>query len=214
MLGCAGPSWSACQRMSADGRLWGTWCLSPWQALTHSIVRVNGPALPVQASQGVRSIRIGTFGCSPLMARAGHATRTKRRVPDDSVAVKVKSIMKTLLCISETLNSSDPRLSLLLLVNIVVGMPGGTTLPMMFDGRLLTAARILAGLSQSELAAQADCAVSSLARFEQGRTQPRLDTVRALVGALARNGIEFLPESERHYGGVALVRGTWTAGPT
>ena len=83
---------------------------------------------------------------------------------------------------------------------------------MVFNGRLLTAARIMAGLSQAELAAQANCAVSALARFEQGRTQPRLDTVRALVGALARNGIEFLPETQRHEGGVALVRGTWRAG--
>ena len=83
---------------------------------------------------------------------------------------------------------------------------------MVLNGRLIMAARILAGLSQAELAAQADCAISALARFEQGRTQPRLDTVRALVGALTRNGVEFLPETQRHEGGVALVRGTWTVG--
>lgn len=76
------------------------------------------------------------------------------------------------------------------------------------SGKLLTAARILAGLSQADLAEQAGCAVSALARFEQGRTSPRLATVRALVSVLARYGVELLPATDRYEVGIAVVRGS------
>ncbi len=83
---------------------------------------------------------------------------------------------------------------------------------MMLDRRLFTAARTLAGLSQAELAEKAGVAVSVVARFEQGRTQPRLDTLKAILAVLERYGIELLVESDRHVGGIALVRGKWQGG--
>src|SRR4051794_30820773 len=80
---------------------------------------------------------------------------------------------------------------------------------MLLDGRLCTAARILAGLSQTELAAEASLSVSVVARFEQGVTQPRTGTIRAIMEVLGAHGVEVMPESQRHLGGLALVRGTW-----
>jgi transcriptional regulator with XRE-family HTH domain len=83
---------------------------------------------------------------------------------------------------------------------------------MVLDPRLFVAARILAGLSQAALAKKADVAVSVVARFEQGKTQPRLDTLRAILGVLESYGVELLAESERHVGGIALVKGKWQGG--
>ena len=83
---------------------------------------------------------------------------------------------------------------------------------MLLDPCLFTAARILAGLSQADLAAEAGIAVSVVARFEQRKTQPRLSTLRAILGVLDRHGVEFMAESERHVGGIALIKGKWRGG--
>src|SRR4051794_5999566 len=80
---------------------------------------------------------------------------------------------------------------------------------MLLDGRLCTAARVLAGLSQTELAAEASLSVSVVARFEQGVSQPRTGTIRAIMDVLGAHGVEVMPESERHVGGLALIRGKW-----
>lgn len=61
--------------------------------------------------------------------------------------------------------------------------------------RLLAAARVLAGLSQAELAARANVGVGALSRYEAGKTMPRVDTISAVVRALAEFGIGFLEES-------------------
>ena len=80
---------------------------------------------------------------------------------------------------------------------------------MLLDPLLFTAARILAGLSQTDLAAEAGIAVSVVARFEQRKTQPRLNTLQAILGVFERHGVELLAESERHAGGIALIKGRW-----
>ncbi len=48
---------------------------------------------------------------------------------------------------------------------------------------LVREARERAGLSQSELAAQARTSQSAVARYEGGRASPRLDTARRLLAA-------------------------------
>lgn len=83
---------------------------------------------------------------------------------------------------------------------------------MLLDPLLFISARTLAGLSQADLATKAGIAVSVVARFEQGKTQPRLNTLRAILGVLESHGVEFLPESERHAGGIALIKGRWQGG--
>lgn len=85
----------------------------------------------------------------------------------------------------------------------------GTLAAMLLDGRLCTAGRILAGLSQAELAAKASLAVSVVARFEQGLTRPRSGTLQALVAVLEAHGVEVLGPTDRHEGGLGLVKGTW-----
>ena len=95
-------------------------------------------------------------------------------------------------------------------VHVNIGLNSGrrpTT--MLLDGGICTAARVLAGLSQAELAAQAGVAVSVLARFEQGLSQPRLGTIRAVLAVLAAHGIELTGETERYAGGIGLLKGTW-----
>lgn len=62
--------------------------------------------------------------------------------------------------------------------------------------RLLAAARVLAGLSQAELAARANVGIGALSRYEAGKTMPRIDTIAALVRALGEVGIGFLEESD------------------
>jgi transcriptional regulator with XRE-family HTH domain len=72
---------------------------------------------------------------------------------------------------------------------------------------LLVAARVLAGLSQRELAQEAGVSLSVLQAIEQGKSDPRLSTVLALVDALRRHDIQLLGEDERALGGVLALRG-------
>jgi transcriptional regulator with XRE-family HTH domain len=73
--------------------------------------------------------------------------------------------------------------------------------------RLLVAARVLAGMSQAELAAAAGVATSVLQAIEQGRSDPKLSTVLALLDALKACGVELVPETERVAGGVLVIKG-------
>lgn len=83
---------------------------------------------------------------------------------------------------------------------------------MLLHGRLCIAARILAGLSQAELAARASLRVSVVARFEQGITQPRLGTLQAILAVLAAHGVELTGQTDRYAGGIGLVKGKWDPG--
>jgi transcriptional regulator with XRE-family HTH domain len=68
--------------------------------------------------------------------------------------------------------------------------------------RQVVAARVLAGLSQAELAKRADVAVSALSRYEAGHSMPRIDTIAAIVRALTKSGIVFTEETDVYEIGV------------
>lgn len=79
--------------------------------------------------------------------------------------------------------------------------------------RQLIAARILAGLSQEELAASADVALSALQRAEQGIARTRGLTKKLLAKALAKAGVGFLPPTAERGEGVYRIRPMDAAGP-
>ena len=79
--------------------------------------------------------------------------------------------------------------------------------------RTLPAARALAGYTQVELARAAGIAPSVLQAIEQGRSNPKLTTVNAIVDALKARGVELVGESERHAWGVLVVKGSPAAEP-
>jgi len=74
--------------------------------------------------------------------------------------------------------------------------------------RLIIAARALAGMSQSELAAAAGIALSVLQAIEQGRSDPKLKTVLALLDVLKARGVELLVEEGRIACGVYVAIGS------
>ncbi|MFH5925491.1 helix-turn-helix transcriptional regulator [Roseomonas xinghualingensis] len=74
--------------------------------------------------------------------------------------------------------------------------------------RLLVAARAIAGMSQAELATDAGIALSVLQAIEQGRSDPKISTVLALLDALKARGVELVPETERVAGGVFVLKGS------
>jgi len=70
------------------------------------------------------------------------------------------------------------------------------------------AARVLAGLTQPELAAAAGIAPSVLGAIEQGRSDPKQSTVLAILDALKARGVELAPETDRVAWGVLVNRGS------
>ena len=72
--------------------------------------------------------------------------------------------------------------------------------------RLIAAARVLAGLSRTELAAKAGIHVNALKRLEQGQTNPRASTIEAVVSVLSDHGIEFLGEAPDRLEGIVRRR--------
>jgi len=72
--------------------------------------------------------------------------------------------------------------------------------------RLLVAGRVLAGLSQQELATEAHVALSVVQAIEQGKSDPRLSTVRALAEVLREHRVEILVEDPRSLGGLRLLK--------
>ncbi|WP_439598756.1 helix-turn-helix transcriptional regulator [Falsiroseomonas sp.] len=73
--------------------------------------------------------------------------------------------------------------------------------------RLLTAARVLAGLTQAELAHAAGVATSVLQALEQGRSDPKLSTVIAIFQALRARGVAVTWEPENETGTITLLSG-------
>ena len=59
-------------------------------------------------------------------------------------------------------------------------------------GRQILAARDLIGMSQEELASAAGVSAATLTSWERGQRVPRRETIRLVVEALERRGIEFL----------------------
>ncbi len=62
--------------------------------------------------------------------------------------------------------------------------------PLVARGRVMAAARMLAGLDQIELAAAAGLSPSTISKLEQGRKNVRQDTLRAVGQALERLGVD------------------------
>jgi transcriptional regulator with XRE-family HTH domain len=60
----------------------------------------------------------------------------------------------------------------------------------------------LVEISQSELAASANVGESTVRNFEAGRSVPMANNLEAIVAALEKAGVEFIPEN----GGGAGVR--------
>jgi len=71
---------------------------------------------------------------------------------------------------------------------------------------LVTAARILVKLSQSELAAQAGIGIATLGRYERGETNPRVDILDAILRALSAHGVYFIGETDRIAFGVLVLK--------
>ena len=57
-------------------------------------------------------------------------------------------------------------------------------------GRVIAAARMLAGLDQHQLAAAAGLSPSTISKIEQGRKNVRQETLRAVGEALERLGVD------------------------
>ena len=74
--------------------------------------------------------------------------------------------------------------------------------------RLVTAGRALAGMTQSDLAAAAGIALSVLQAVEQGKSDPKLSTVLALLDALRAQGVELLNASDTAVWGVYVIPGS------
>lgn len=67
--------------------------------------------------------------------------------------------------------------------------------PLAARGRVVAAARMLAGLDQSQLAAAAGLAPSTISKLEGGRKNVRPDTLRAVSHALERLGVDLTENS-------------------
>lgn len=74
--------------------------------------------------------------------------------------------------------------------------------------RLLIAARVLGGMTQSELAAAAGVGLSVLQAIEQGRSDPRLSTTLALLDALEAHGVHLVPASKDAAYGLVVTPGS------
>jgi transcriptional regulator with XRE-family HTH domain len=57
------------------------------------------------------------------------------------------------------------------------------------QGRVLAAARMLAGLEQQELASLADVSATTVSNVERAATESRSETVRKLMAALRSRGV-------------------------
>lgn len=77
---------------------------------------------------------------------------------------------------------------------------------MILSPRQLSAARTLAGMTQQELAEAAGVTVNTVRAMEQGKSNPRLSTVNALIQALRTKGVELLDEDARISMGVVLLK--------
>lgn len=67
--------------------------------------------------------------------------------------------------------------------------------PLTARGRVIAAARMLAGLDQHQLAAAAGLSPSTISKIEQGRKNVRADTLRAVAQALERLGVDLTQNS-------------------
>lgn len=76
----------------------------------------------------------------------------------------------------------------------------------MFGPRQCIAARSLVGFSQADLARAAEVSVVTVESFEAATRDTRLSVVRAILEAFQREGVEFASPTNRHVGGILIVR--------
>ena len=62
--------------------------------------------------------------------------------------------------------------------------------PIVARGRVIAAGRMLTGLDQEQLAAEAGLSASTVSKIEIGKRDVRSDTLRAVVQALDRLGVD------------------------
>ena len=62
--------------------------------------------------------------------------------------------------------------------------------PIIARGRVIAAGRMLTGLDQEQLAAEAGLSASTVSKIEIGKCNVRSDTLRAVVQALDRLGVD------------------------
>ncbi len=62
--------------------------------------------------------------------------------------------------------------------------------PIIARGRVIAAGRMLTGLDQEQLAAEAGLSASTVSKIEIGKRNVRSDTLRAVVQALDRLGVD------------------------
>ena len=62
--------------------------------------------------------------------------------------------------------------------------------PIVARGRVIAAGRMLTGLDQEQLAAEAGLSASTVSKIEIGKRNVRSDTLRAVVQALDRLGVD------------------------
>ena len=67
--------------------------------------------------------------------------------------------------------------------------------PLVARGRVIAAARMLAGLDQLQLAAAAGLSPSTISKIEQGRKNVRQETLRAVSRALETLGVDLTQNS-------------------
>ena len=67
--------------------------------------------------------------------------------------------------------------------------------PLVARGRVIAAARMLAGLDQIQLAAAAGLSPSTISKIEQGRRNVRQETLRAVSQALEALGVDIARNS-------------------
>ena len=79
--------------------------------------------------------------------------------------------------------------------------------PLVARGRVIAAARMLAGLDQHQLAAAAGLSPSTISKIEQGRKNVRQDTLRAVGRALEGLGIDLTqnPRTGHHAVGTSYA---------
>ena len=73
------------------------------------------------------------------------------------------------------------------------------------EPRVLAAARVLAGLTQQELAGASGVALNVIRRYEKGVGNPRPSSVAAVVEALRLKNVTFLPTGEGYHVAVGLI---------
>lgn len=79
--------------------------------------------------------------------------------------------------------------------------------PLVARGRVIAAGRMLAGLDQEQLAAEAGVAPSTVSKVEQGRKNVRAATLRAVRDALERRGVDLTQNSRTGHHAVGTSYG-------